>query len=311
MKKVYQGLLIINGFLNANKFSEQSQWLINAAKENNIDLLVKTNAEILVLLDTTNIRESYIKNYGAIPDFVLFWDKDIRMAKYFEALGIPVFNSSNAIANCDDKSMTHLLLAKHRIPMPKTMFAPMTFSNVGYNNTTFLELVKRQIAFPMVVKECFGSFGAQVYLANDEVELNKIVLEIGTKSMLFQEFIKVSKGKDIRLQVVGGKVITAMYRYSVNEDFRANVSNGGSMKPYVPNDIETQLALRCCEILELDFAGVDILFGENEERLVCEVNSNAHFKNIYDCTGVNTANAIIEYIKETLDKKVSLISEEL
>ena len=142
-----------------------------------------------------------------------------------------------------------------------------------------------------------------MYLVNNDTELRDIVSGIGSKPMLFQEFIKVSEGKDIRLQVVGGNVVTAMYRYSVTGDFRANISNGGSMQPYEPNEREIQLALKCCEILNLDFAGVDILFGEDEERYVCEVNSNAHFKNIYDCTGVNTAIAIIEYIKENLDKR--------
>ena len=52
--------------------------------------------------------------------------------------------------------------------------------------------------------------------------------------------------------------------------------------------------------LGLDFAGVDILFGEEEEPILCEVNSNAHFKNIYDCTGINVADAIISYILEQL-----------
>jgi glutathione synthase/RimK-type ligase-like ATP-grasp enzyme len=46
----------------------------------------------------------------------------------------------------------------------------------------------------------------------------------------------------------------------------------------------------------LDFAGVDIMFGKQGEPVLCEVNSNAHFKNIYDCTGVNVADEIMEYI---------------
>ena len=48
--------------------------------------------------------------------------------------------------------------------------------------------------------------------------------------------------------------------------------------------------------MNLDFAGVDILFGENDEPILCEVNSNAHFKNILDCTGVNVAQCILDYI---------------
>ncbi len=114
--------------------------------------------------------------------------------------------------------------------------------------------------------------------------------------MLFQEFIQNSKGKDLRLQVVGNQVVAAMYRYSENGDFRANISNGGRMRSYEPSQKQMDLAIQCCKILGLDFAGVDILFGKNQESIVCEVNSNAHFKNIYDCTGINVADSIMEYI---------------
>ena len=78
-------------------------------------------------------------------------------------------------------------------------------------------------------------------------------------------------------------------------DFRANITNGGSMEPYQPNAAQTAMAKRVMEALNLDFAGVDLLFGEQEEPVLCEVNSNAHFVNIWKCTGVNTAEAIIEY----------------
>ena len=53
--------------------------------------------------------------------------------------------------------------------------------------------------------------------------------------------------------------------------------------------------------IELDFAGIDILFGENDEPVFCEANSNAHFKNLYDLTGVNTAEFIVEYIKKQIN----------
>ena len=74
------------------------------------------------------------------------------------------------------------------------------------------------------------------------------------------------------------------------------------MRPYHPTDSQIALAQEVCHALRLDFAGVDILFGEQDEPILCEVNSNAHFKNIYDCTGVNVADAIMSYINEELDR---------
>ncbi|WMJ88342.1 ATP-grasp domain-containing protein [Anaerocolumna sp. MB42-C2] len=290
-----RGWLITNAFLHTHKFTEIHLWLTEAAKKLGVELIIKTNAEVLVLLDSnsTNVES---KNSHERPDFILFWDKDVRLAKYLEIKGFSVFNSSQAIAACDDKSLTHLYLQSAGIKMPRTIVAPMTFSNIGYTNLDFLDCVVRELGYPIVIKECFGSFGQQVYLAGNRQELIDCVTDIGAKPMLFQEFIQNSKGRDLRLQVVGNQVVATMYRYSENGDFRANVSNGGKMKPYEPDQKQIELALRCCKIMGLDFAGVDLLFGKNQEPIVCEVNSNAHFKNIFECTGINVADSILAYI---------------
>jgi len=290
------GWLVVNEFLHSNKFDEIHNWLQDAAERQGIKLIRKTNAQLLIELPYRDFPEGG----RADVDFVLFWDKDVRLARYLELMGYKVYNSSEAIYACDDKSMTHFLLTGAGIPMPRTIVAPMTFDNIGYTSTGFLEETAERLGFPLIVKECFGSFGQQVYLVKDLNELIDKVRQIGTKPMLFQEYIKTSHGRDIRLQVVGNQVIAAMYRYSDSGDFRANLTIGGKMKPYRPTDKQVNLAVKCCEILGLDFAGVDILFGEEEEPIVCEVNSNAHFKNIYDCTGVNAADAIISHIKSSL-----------
>ncbi|QHQ62163.1 RimK family alpha-L-glutamate ligase [Anaerocolumna sedimenticola] len=290
-----KGWLITNAFLHTHKFTEIHLWLTEAAKKLGVDLIIKTNAEVLVLLnsDSTNVEFNNIKER---PDFILFWDKDVRLAKYLEIKGYHVFNSSQGIAACDDKSLTHLYLQSAGVKMPRTIVAPMTFSNIGYTKLDFLDRVEKELNYPIVIKECFGSFGQQVYLAGNRQELIDRVTDIGAKPMLFQEFVQSSKGKDLRLQVVGNQVVATMYRYSDNGDFRANITNGGKMKPYEPTQKQIELAIQCCKILGLDFAGVDILFGKNQEPIVCEVNSNAHFKNIYDCTGVNVADSILAYI---------------
>jgi glutathione synthase/RimK-type ligase-like ATP-grasp enzyme len=68
------------------------------------------------------------------------------------------------------------------------------------------------------------------------------------------------------------------------------------MKCFKPSKKQIDLAVQCVEAIGLDFAGVDLLFDEEEQPIVCEVNSNAHFKNIYDCTKVNVAKHIMDYI---------------
>lgn len=283
------GWLIVNGFLQSGKFQELTELFVQAAKEERISLLVKNNTECLV--DT-------MQEWDETPDFVIFWDKDILLAKALEALGIPLYNSSRAIAICDDKRETHLALQKAGIPMPRTIIAPMTYDGIGFTSLSFLTEVEKRLSFPLIVKEAFGSFGEQVYMARDYNELLSLVSHSKTTKLLFQEYIAASHGRDVRLQVVGNQVVAAMMRHS-DRDFRANITAGGTMEAYSPSKEETDIALQAARAVGADFAGVDLLFG-SERALVCEVNSNAHFKNLLDCTGVNTAKEILRFIRNDL-----------
>lgn len=282
-----KGWLVVNEFLQNQKFSELTKLFLSAAQKANLSLSVYTNAELLA--DTKELLKQR-------PDFVLFWDKDIVLGNYLEAQGIPLYNSVDAIRLCDDKRLTHIALMREGIPSPRTIMAPMTYPNIGFTNHDFFEYVERELSYPFVVKEAFGSFGEQVYLVRDRKELQQRIKGTSTTELLFQEYIPESRGRDIRLQVVGDRVVASMYRYS-DTDFRANVTAGGKMKNYTPLEEESSLALLAARAVGADFAGVDLLFGA-EGPLVCEVNSNAHFKNIQTCTGVPVAEEIIQYICE-------------
>jgi RimK family alpha-L-glutamate ligase len=294
-----KGWLVVNHFIHSGKFDLIYNWLVRAAENRGIELTRRTNAQLMSIIggSAASGRNTNIEH----PDFVIFWDKDVRLAKYLELNNCRLFNSARAIEVCDDKALTHLSLAQSGIRMPKTIIAPMTFETVGYGEYEFLELVAAELGFPIVVKECFGSFGQQVYLAKDYAELIKVAGHIGTKPMLFQEFIRTSWGRDIRINVVGSEPVAAMMRYS-DSDFRANITNGGRMKEYKPSAAQIEAAVKACKWLGLDFAGVDILFGEDDEPILCEVNSSAHFKSTYDCTGVNVADYIIDHIIRELER---------
>ena len=90
-----------------------------------------------------------------------------------------------------------------------------------------------------------------------------------------------------------------MLRFN-DKDFRSNVSNGGKMQPFTPTKMQANLAIKACRAIKLDFGGVDILFGKDDKPIVCEVNSNLHFKSTLICTNVNVADNIMEYINGKL-----------
>jgi len=289
-----RGLLVVNSFLKTDKFADIYARLAASFRKLGTELSMCGNADFAHEVSSAlPLREK--------PDFVLFWDKDILLAREFEVLSIPVFNSARSIELCDDKRLMHLALKG--LPMPETIIAPMTFPNIGFTELSFLDAVSEKLAFPIVVKEAFGSFGAQVYLASDRDELFEIVKEHESVPLIFQEFIAESAGRDIRINVVGHKVVSAMERRSKNGDFRSNVTLGGETLPYSPTEAEIFLAEEASRHLGLSFGGIDILFGK-DGPLLCEVNSNTHFKSTYDCTGVNLADLIAEHISKEVRKSL-------
>ncbi|MEG0048582.1 MAG: RimK family alpha-L-glutamate ligase [Clostridia bacterium] len=287
-----RGLLVVNAFLRTTKFDDIYLTLLASAKECGMDLDVHTNAELCCVVDTPKFQpERY--------HFVLFWDKDVQLAAQLSARGLRIFNTPNSILQCDDKALTYLCLKEAGIPTPRTLLAPKTFANIGYTSLAFVEEAAQALGLPLVLKECFGSFGQQVYLFHNVEDLKQKVKSLAGTPMLFQELIKESFGRDARLNFVGGRMVAAMLRTATDGDFRSNLTRGGSMASYTPSPAEEALALRAVHCLGLDFAGVDVLFGQNGP-LICEVNSNAHFKTTLECTGVNMATEIMKHIAKQI-----------
>ncbi|MBO5495005.1 MAG: RimK family alpha-L-glutamate ligase [Eubacterium sp.] len=266
-----KGILAVNHFLKGEKFDTLHRHLISTAEAAEITLELKTNLELATA--------------KAEADFVLFWDKDVNLARRLEKEGLPVFNSARAIMLCDDKAKTYNELLGI-VPQPETLTAPLSFANDDM--TDFVETAVEILGLPLVFKECCGSFGEQVFLCKSREEITG---HISGKPFVLQKFIKESAGRDIRLEVVGNSVVAGMRREN-KEDFRSNITNGGSARSCSPTEEECELALKASRALGLDFCGVDILEG----GLVCEVNSNAHIINLMNATGTDIAPLIFEHI---------------
>ena len=281
--------LVVNSFMDNQKFNNLYELLSAAFKKQNVSLEIK-NASYVSLEVGVKILNK--------PDFAIFWDKDIYLAERLEKEGVRLFNSSRAVLLCDNKILMYQELTNKGIKIPRTFIAPKTFEGLNYSKRDFLNNVIKEIGFPIVVKEAYGSFGEQVYLANDIDSLNKIVDQIGYKDFLMQEFIASSRGKDIRINVVGNKAVVSMLRENDN-DFRSNISSGGHGEKYEPKPEYLDLAVKAAQALGLDFAGVDVLFGK-DRPIICEVNSNPQFASTLKATGVNLADYIAEYILNNL-----------
>ncbi|TFJ93982.1 ATP-grasp domain-containing protein [Lentibacillus salicampi] len=292
------GWIVYNGYLPGDKFRDFAEWIQRAAARLYIETKIVKNNELLGLLATDSIQllsDAQVRK----PDFVVFADKDIHLAKQLELLGIRVFNRSEAIAVSDDKIASYQLLASNHLPVPETVIAPKAFHSTPENPIDDYHEAIRILGFPMIVKEAFGSFGEQVYLIHSKDKLAEKVHKLQGHPFMLQEFIGTSFGRDMRLHVVGDKVVAAMTRHAAN-DFRANITAGATMQAYHPTAEEQTLAVAAAKAIGADIAGVDLLFGSDNAPIICEINSNAHIRNMFDCTGINVADFIMDYIQNTL-----------
>lgn len=239
-------------------------------------------------LERLGVRAEIVRNSPRVHekkgDFCVFLDKDRYAAQILEGR-MRLFNSARAIELCDDKMLTHIALRGY--PMPETIPSLLCYTPGASVSRELLDDAEARLGFPMVIKECHGSLGEQVYLAADRAALEERAEALRAVPHIYQKFIRESAGRDLRVIAVGGKAVAAMRRVS-ETDFRSNAARGGMGEKIELDDAARALTEGAAKRLGLDFCGVDLLFGK-EGYLVCEVNSNAFFGGIERVTGKNVA----------------------
>lgn len=288
-----RGWLVASHFVRDDEYLDLLARLESAAGRQGVELKRKTNVGIAPLLGAK------VPPADA-PDFVLYWCKDIQLARHMEAHGLRLFNRAEAIEISDDKAATVCALERAGITQPRTVMVPRSDSQTTWGGTGFAEATARVLGLPVVVKGVRGSFGSEVFLARSVDELSKLLDRLAGSQLICQQFVASSYGRDVRVQVVGGRAVAAIKRYSQTGDFRANIDNGASYRAHDLTAAESQMAVAACAALGLDFAGIDLLFGV-DGPVLCEVNSNAHsIPEMVECCDVNVADEILAHIVRTL-----------
>jgi len=171
---------------------------------------------------------------------------------------VRIYNDSACIEMVADKLHTHQVLTENGLPTPTTMLAKFPVD---------IDLVEDKIGFPVVVKTLLGVNGTGVFLINNKdsfKNLMSLTAETNPNILLiFQKFIAQSMGRDLRLFVVDGKVVASMERTAAPGGFKANYSQGGSVTEFIPDDEAREMAIKTAEVLDIQVAGIDLLFGEN------------------------------------------------
>ena len=213
------------------------------------------------------------------------------VVRQFEQMDVYTPNTANGISNARDKLRATQILSRHNIAMPATTFVR--------NRADVRPAIERVGGAPVVIKLLEGTQGIGVILA-PELKVAEAIIETlhsTNQNVLIQHFVRESRGRDIRALVVGDRVVAAMRRTAVGDEFRSNVHRGGSVEPVEITPEYEQAAVRSAQIMGLKVAGVDMLEGA-DGPLVMEVNSSPGLEGIERATNLDIAGAIIDHIAD-------------
>jgi len=202
-----------------------------------------------------------------------------------ENLGVRVVNPPSAIERCADKFYTNSLLEDAGLPVPPTVVterreeARKAFERYG----------------EVVVKPLFGSLGAGMLRVKEEDLAHRLfsVLEYGRCVYYVQKFIPHGNW-DLRMLVIGERVL-GMRR--VGEDWKTNVSRGARPEAWEPDEESREMALRAVRVLGCEYAGVDLLVGEDGRKYVVEVNAIPGWKGLQSVRRENVASLLLDYLE--------------
>lgn len=219
--------------------------------------------------------------------------KVLPLAHTYEASGGISINSAQSLYVSHDKYLTYLALRQAGVPTPRTLLV--------FGLGPALKAAE-ELGYPVIVKPTDGSWGRLVNLARSPEDLTSIIthkrqLEPSMQEFLVQEYVD-KPGRDIRVTVVSGRAVAAIYRIA-STDWRTNTARGGRAEPVKIDQELEEISVKAAEAVGVLYAGIDVVESK-EGYKVLEVNGVPEFKNVQRVTGVDVAGAIADAVLETI-----------
>ncbi|HCS23459.1 MAG TPA: RimK family alpha-L-glutamate ligase [Rhodospirillaceae bacterium] len=258
-------------------------------KPQNFDLVVDKDSNWSAVYEGKQLEKPdfIISRTGSDTSYFM-----LAVLRHMEHQGIRIVNAPPGMEAAADKMLTQQILAAKNLPVPKTILAKFPVD---------VDFVEREIGFPAVVKPLRGNRGSGVMLCETRERFNDLAslidLAASGSEFIFQEYIRASHGRDARLVVCFGEVIAAVERRSEGGLFKSNAEQNMTITPFdAPRDMQ-KLAIDTAGALQLDIAGIDLLFDENGYRIL-EANSAPSFKEIEAACNINIPEAVFRALEK-------------
>ncbi len=226
----------------------------------------------LVLVE--NLEIDFLRSQNI--DFVINRQPDYKVLEKIESLGIRVHNSSEVCKIANDKALSYEFISDLGIDVLKTLT-----KNISYDT----------MPFPYILKPRDLRGGEGVSLINSKDDYNKYIEKYDIEKSIQQELAS-DIGKDLRVYILGNKILTAMLRTSKNS-FKSNYSLGGRAEKYNLNDVEKNIVNIIISNFDFDYVGIDFLF-HNGKIVFNEIEDPVGARMIYHNTHINPARLLIE-----------------
>lgn len=220
----------------------------------------------------------------------------LAVVSHLDLMGVPVVNNAVPISRSRDKLRCLQYLSRYGLDVPRTVMA--------HDRSNVPKLVEEVGGLPAIIKLIRGTQGVGVMIASTLAEVQSILetfWDLGQEIVL-QEFIRESKGRDVRALVVGDRVVGAMRRRAKKGEFRSNIHRGGEGTPIELPRAYEEAAVKACGIIGLQIAGVDMLESKAGPKIM-EINSSPGFEGLEAATGKDIAGMIIDHAIVCADKR--------
>jgi ribosomal protein S6--L-glutamate ligase len=241
--------------------------------------------------DKRGFRISKNNTVAIIRNSVTKGQASLDLVSQLERYKIFCVNSRQCIEECYDKYRTYLKMSDAKIPTPRTALI---------TNEVSIDISHKKVGgkFPCVVKTLTGEQGVGVFIVDSSEGLKSTLQTIWKlkekTEVIIQEYLEANY--DMRIHILGGKVITGMKRFKIKKDFRSNYSLGGSIGELKISDKVEEVAILAAKSVGAVWAGVDIMETKDGKLYVIEINASPGTDGIEKASKIPVTKKVIKHI---------------